>query len=77
MSKRMLQRKRGGQPGNTNAVTHGRNSAATRAARAAEFEARRAKERQYWIDNPPPKTDYAAICAGLRVLRDKQDVIRL
>jgi hypothetical protein len=71
----MLRRKRGGQPGNTNAVTHGRHSTATKAAHAAESEARQTKERQYWIDNPPPKTDYAAICARLKVLRDKQQVI--
>ena len=49
----MPSRKRGGQPGNTNAVTHGRYSAATRAARRAEFEEMRARE-QAWMAKLPP-----------------------
>jgi len=34
----MLNRKRGGQPGNQNAVKHGRHSAPVRAARLAAWE---------------------------------------
>jgi hypothetical protein len=49
----MPSRKRGGQPGNTNAVTHGRYSAATRARRRAEFEAMRERE-QAWMAKMPP-----------------------
>jgi hypothetical protein len=71
LSKRMV-RQRGGQPGNTNAVTHGRHSRAKRAERLAAFEERRARERAWWRDNPPPKTDYAAICAAIKSHRREQ-----
>ena len=48
-----MSRKRGGQPGNTNAVKHGRYSAATRAARRAEFLEMQAHEAA-WMANLPP-----------------------
>ena len=69
-----MPRKRGGQPGNQNAVTHGRHSAPVRAARLAAFKEKhvawREKQRlsDEWIKTVP-KTDYPAICGGLRALR--------
>jgi hypothetical protein len=63
--------KRGGQPGNRNAIKHGRFSVPLRAARrAASRAAWEAKERQSqaWM-SAVPRTDYAAICDGLRALR--------
>ena len=66
--------KRGGQPGNQNAVRHGRNSASVRAARRAaalalyEENKRRSAE---WVKLCPP-TDYAAIVDRLRELRRRK-----
>ena len=52
-------RRRGGQPGNQNAVTHGRYSAPVRAKRRAVAE-ERAKQNRAWLKTMP-KTDYGAI----------------
>jgi hypothetical protein len=61
--KRMV-RKRGGQPGNQNAVTHGRFSAPVRAVRVAAAE-ERAQQHREWLKTMP-KTDYGAICDVIR-----------
>ena len=67
----MSKRKRGAQPGNKNAMKHGRYSVPLRAAWLASVRAsfkeqqRRSDE---WIKTIP-KTDYAAIIEGLRALR--------
>jgi hypothetical protein len=64
----MPERKRGGQPGNHNAMKHGRYSAPLRAARLAAVRAAW-KEKQRlsdeWIKTVA-KTDYAAICERAR-----------
>ena len=66
----MLKRKRGGQPGNQNAVTHGRYIVPVRAARlAAEEKQRRSAE---WM-RTIPQTDYSAIIDGLRVLKQRKE----
>jgi len=61
-------RKRGGQPGNGNAVKHGRHRASVRAERRAAILAA-AEERRIsdarWAELMPV-TDYAAICEGIR-----------
>ena len=67
----MPERKRGAQPGNKNAMKHGRFSVPLRAARlAAGRAAFKARQRlsAVWIKTVP-KTDYAAIVEGLRALR--------
>jgi hypothetical protein len=56
-------RKRGGQPGNENAVTHGRHSRRRRAEREAEAAERRRREAE-WAASVPP-TDYGAICDAM------------
>jgi hypothetical protein len=56
-------KKRGGQPGNQNAVTHGRFSEPARFARLAAAAEREEKHRR-WMKTIP-KTDYAAICAEM------------
>ena len=61
----MRRRKKGGQPYNQNAVKHGRYSKPLREKRMREFEARRDRERAWWRSNPPPRTDYAAICSDI------------
>jgi hypothetical protein len=68
--KRMVsEKKRGAQPGNRNAIKHGRFSAPLRAARRAanlaawEENQRRSDE---WMN---PQTDYGAIVEGIRTLR--------
>jgi hypothetical protein len=53
-------RKKGGQPGNQNAVTHGRYSAPRRASRRAAAEERAAQDREWLM--AMPKTDYGRIC---------------
>ena len=69
--KRMIRHK-GGQPGNQNAVTHGRFSAPVRAARIAAAQ-ERAKQDREWLKTIP-KTDYAAICAAIKAhRRDRPD----
>jgi uncharacterized protein YjcR len=69
-SKRMTGRKRGGQPGNQNAVTHGRHSASFRAAKRsaaqAMYEETRRKSEE-WLRSCP-QTDYGAIVDRLRDL---------
>lgn len=64
----MQGRKRGGQPGNVNALKHGQRSkrfiAERRAAHHVETEQRHTRERE-WAD-AAPKTDYSAICAAIR-----------
>jgi len=66
-------RKRGGQPANQNAVTHGRHRAAAVAERKATAKAA-AEERQLrdrdWAAKMP-MTDYGAIIDDLRHLRAK------
>jgi uncharacterized protein YjcR len=63
----MPSRKRGGQPGNQNAVTHGRFSAPVRAARQAAWKEQQRRSDEW--SKTIPKTDYAAIVEGLRALR--------
>jgi uncharacterized protein YjcR len=53
-------RKKGGQPGNQNAVTHGRYSEPKRAERRAAAEERTAQDREWLM--AMPKTDYGGIC---------------
>jgi hypothetical protein len=57
-------RMRGGQPGNQNAVTHGRFSAAVRAARRAAAE-QRAQQHREWMKTMP-NIDYGAICDAIK-----------
>ena len=70
----MIVRKRGGQPGNQNSVTHGRHSAPVRAARRAialalyEESKRKSDE---WV-RLCPATDYSAIVDHLRELRRRK-----
>jgi len=67
----MMARKRGGQPGNQNAVTHGGHRASFRAARRtavlALYEESRRKSGE-WASLCPP-TDYGAIVDRLRDLK--------
>jgi hypothetical protein len=63
-SRKLGKRMRGGQPGNQNAVTHGRFSAPVRAARRAAAE-QRARQHREWTKTMP-KTDYGAICDAIR-----------
>jgi uncharacterized protein YjcR len=58
-----MRRRRGGQAGNQNAVTHGRFSKPVRAARRAVAE-QREKQSQEWM-RAMPKTDYGAVCAAI------------
>jgi hypothetical protein len=60
----MHPRKKGGQPGNQNAVTHGRHSAPQRACRAAAAVERERQHRE-WMATIP-KADYGAICHVIR-----------
>ena len=57
-------KKRGGQPGNQNAVTHGRYSAPVRAARLAAFTEKQRLATD-WAKSIPP-TDYGAIIFTVR-----------
>lgn len=61
-------KRRGGQPGNVNALKHGQRSkrftAERRARHHAEIEERHARERA-WAD-AAPKTDYGAIYAAIQ-----------
>jgi hypothetical protein len=63
----MHSRKRGGQPGNLNAVTHGRFSAPVRAARQAAWKEQQRRSDE-WCRSQPP-IDYDAIVEGLHALR--------
>jgi hypothetical protein len=58
---------RGGQPNNTNAVTHGRHSRATREARRKAWEAEQERSRAWAA--ACPQTDYAGIAEDLRRMR--------
>ncbi len=60
----MQGRKRGGQPGNQNAVTHGRHSAPRKVQRAIEAVQRRRREAEW--EAKIPVTDYGAICAQIQ-----------
>jgi hypothetical protein len=70
----MPKRNRGGQPGNQNAVKHGRHSAPVRAARRAAvlalYEESKRKSDE-WIRSRPP-TDYGAIVDHLRELKRRK-----
>jgi hypothetical protein len=57
-------RRKGGQPGNQNAVSHGRYSAPVRGARKAADSVRAEQHRQ-WLATIP-KTDYGAICDAIK-----------
>jgi hypothetical protein len=59
-----MARRKGGQPGNQNAVTHGRFSEPVRAVRRAAAE-ERAKQHREWLKTIPA-TDYGAICEAIR-----------
>jgi hypothetical protein len=64
-------RKRGGQPGNRNAVTHGRYSKPLRAARLAALQTtmkEREQRKDAWI-KMVPVTDYDGIVDELRAIR--------
>jgi hypothetical protein len=76
-SRKPRKRMRGGQPGNQNAVTHGRFSAPVRAARRAAAE-QRAEQGRRWMKTMP-KTDYGAICDAIRRAAGKSlaDLVRV
>lgn len=67
----MQRRNKGGQPGNTNAVTHGRFSRATRLARLAEAEERHRKH-VAWM-KLMPKTNYAALSEAIQGVPKKSN----
>jgi hypothetical protein len=69
--KRMPNRKRGGQPGNRNAVKDGRHSAPVRAARLAAYEEQQRRSNE-WMKKMPA-IDYGAIIDGLRVLKQRKE----
>jgi hypothetical protein len=73
--KRMIVRKRGGQPGNQNAVKHGRHSAPVRAARhvaaLARYEESKRKSAE-WV-KLCPTTDYGAIVDRIRWRRRREN----
>src|SRR5438477_474475 len=60
-------RARGGQPGNQNAVKHGRHSVPVRAARLAAFAEQQRRSAE-WMKTIP-QTDYGAIVDNLRALK--------
>jgi hypothetical protein len=64
ISRKPQKRMRGGQPGNRNAVTHGRFSAAGRAERGVAAQ-ERAQQSREWL-KAMPKTDYGAICEAIK-----------
>jgi hypothetical protein len=69
----MQGRKKGAQPGNSNALKHGRYSVPARAARRAAWEAERAEQARRhaeWMKTIP-KTDYSAICAAIERLKNR------
>lgn len=59
----MPDRKRGGQPGNENAVKHGRYSRRRKAERQAKA-VEQAEQHRKWM-RTVPKIDYATICATI------------
>ena len=69
----MVAMKRGGQPGNENAVTRGRDTKTEREARRARIAALNAEERRRsapWNANGP-QIDYSAIIESLRALKQR------
>ena len=72
--KRMPNRKRGGQPGNGNAIKHGRFSASVRAARLAAWEEQQRRSDE-WMKRIP-ETDYGAIVDNLRALKQRKEAAR-
>jgi hypothetical protein len=64
-------RKRGGQPGNQNATTHGRFSAPVRIARIAAYKEQRCRSAEW--TKKMPQTDYGAIVDGLRALKQQKE----
>jgi len=69
--KRMLNRKRGGQPGNRNATKHGCHSAPVRAARLAAWKEQQRRSDE-WMKTIP-QTDYGAIIDQLRALKQRKE----
>lgn len=69
----MQGRKRGGQPGNQNAVRHGRHSVVQRMHQRRALDAMRAEETRRHADwlKTVPSTDYAAICAAIAGCRPR------
>ena len=70
----MIVRKRGGQPGNQNAIKDGRQSAPVRAARRAELQAlfeESQRKSDEWA-KMCPATDYDAIVDGLMELKRRK-----
>lgn len=65
----MQGRKRGGQPGNQNAVTHGRHSVVQRSTSDA-MRAEDARRHAEWLKTMP-STDYAAICKAIEGCRPR------
>jgi hypothetical protein len=72
-------RSHGGAPGSgapsgekNGRYKHGRYSRPKRAERLAAIQERRAQECARLRDNPPPKTDYAAICVAIEAHRRDQ-----
>ena len=72
-----LKRKRGGQPGNTNALRSGKRSKRVKAARMAErrvaWEAERRRADQWIKSQPGYKIDYAALCEAIERERQEQE----
>ena len=66
----MVLKKRGGQPANQNAVTHGRYSAPVRAVRLAAWEEQQRRSAE-WMKRMP-QMDHAAIVDGLRALKQRK-----
>ncbi len=69
----MLKRKRGGQPGNLNAVKHGRQSAPVRSAREAAWKEQQRRSEE-WMKTIPP-TDYGAIVEEIRALKERKEAL--
>jgi hypothetical protein len=63
-----MQRTKGGQKGNLNALKHGRYSAAKRAERRAARETEERQRKEHWPDIP---IGYAGIIAAIKAC--KQD----
>lgn len=63
----MPARKPGGQPGNENALRHGRHSKRQREQRRIEHDAE-AERHRAWM-RAAPKTNYRAICATMEATK--------
>jgi hypothetical protein len=69
----MIKRKPGAQPGNFNALKHGRRSKRKRAERRAVAVARLREQEERslaWMESIP-ETDYGAICDAIAADRQK------